>query len=64
MCHVSLFSRYSVKRLQYATEMFLVKHGIECVNKHVNLRNIANIMTDCYAMTAVLGKYSPFFTLV
>lgn len=49
---------YSVKRLQYATEMFLVKHGIECVNKHVNLRNIANIMTDCYAMTAVLARAS------
>lgn len=61
--YVGLFFRYSVKRLQHATEMFLVKHGTECVNRHVNLRNIANIMIDCYAMTAVLGKYSLFVNL-
>ncbi|KAL1491807.1 hypothetical protein ABEB36_012349 [Hypothenemus hampei] len=49
---------YCVKRLQFATEILLTRHGIECLNKHGDLRSLANILIDCYAMTAVLARAS------
>lgn len=44
-------------RLQYATEVLLVRHGAEVINSHVDLKRLADCMIDIYAMTASLGKY-------
>lgn len=54
----SLQLEYCVKRLEFATERILANYGLECVNKHVDLRRLADVMIDCYAMTAMLGRSS------
>lgn len=45
-------------RLQYATELLLVRHGIEVVNDHQNLKRLAECAVDIYAMTASVGRAS------
>ncbi|XP_076257521.1 acyl-CoA dehydrogenase family member enigma [Rhynchophorus ferrugineus] len=54
----SLHLEYCAKRLEYGTEMILTKHGLEVMNKHVDLYRLADVMIDCYAMTAVLARAS------
>ncbi|KAH1012789.1 complex I assembly factor ACAD9, mitochondrial [Dendroctonus ponderosae] len=49
---------YCCKRLQFVADILLRRHGLECVNKHADLRRIADIMIDCYTMTAVLARAS------
>ncbi|CAG9766842.1 unnamed protein product [Ceutorhynchus assimilis] len=49
---------YCVKRLEFGTERLLARHGIECINKHADLRRLADIMIDCYVCTAVLARSS------
>lgn len=45
-------------RLQYATETLLIRHGVEVVNDHQNLRRLAECIIDIYAMTACIGRAS------
>ncbi|XP_050293948.1 complex I assembly factor ACAD9, mitochondrial [Anthonomus grandis grandis] len=49
---------YCVKRLEFITEAILMNNGVECVNEHVELRRLADVIIDCYAMTAVIARAS------
>jgi acyl-CoA dehydrogenase family protein 9 len=45
-----------VHQFQYAVEMLLGRHGKEIAEKQIELRRLADIAIDIYAMTAVLGR--------
>lgn len=49
---------YGIKRLEFATENILSKYGLEVINEHVDLCRLANVIIECYAMTAVLARAS------
>ncbi|KAG5877267.1 hypothetical protein JTB14_009763 [Gonioctena quinquepunctata] len=49
---------YCVKRLQFSAEILLARHGPEIVNQHMDLRRLADVIIDTYAMTACLGRAS------
>lgn len=55
---VNFFCRYCVLRLQFATETLLARYGPEVVNKHADLRRLADVIIDIYAMTACLARSS------
>ncbi|KAF5281417.1 hypothetical protein FQR65_LT14713 [Abscondita terminalis] len=54
----SEFLEYSVLRLQYATEVFLARHGPEVINQHMELKKLAECVIDIYMMVAVLARAS------
>lgn len=45
-------------RLQYATEILLIRQGIEVVNDHQNLKRLAECVIDVYTMTACISRAS------
>ncbi|XP_047102374.1 complex I assembly factor ACAD9, mitochondrial-like [Schistocerca piceifrons] len=49
---------YCVLRLPYAVEVVLSRHGQKIVDHQMELRRIADIVIDIFAMTAVLGRAS------
>ncbi|XP_023018926.2 acyl-CoA dehydrogenase family member enigma [Leptinotarsa decemlineata] len=49
---------YCVKRLEFAVEVLLARHGPEIVNQHMELRRLAEVIIDIYGMTACLGRAS------
>lgn len=54
---INFHYRYSVLRLQFATETLLSRYGPEVINKHIDLARLAECVIDIYAMTAILGKF-------
>lgn len=49
---------YSVKRLQFAMEIVFVQYGAEVVNAHYDLKKLADVVMDVYAMVACVGRAS------
>lgn len=51
---------FCVHRLRYATEIVLQRHGAEVIQPHVQLelKRLADLLIDIYAMTAVLARAS------
>uniref|UniRef100_A0A0A9YYK3 Acyl-CoA dehydrogenase family member 9, mitochondrial n=1 Tax=Lygus hesperus TaxID=30085 RepID=A0A0A9YYK3_LYGHE len=49
---------YAVLRLKYAVEVALSRYGSDVVNKQVDLCRFADVATEIFAMTAVLGRAS------
>ncbi|XP_076325006.1 complex I assembly factor ACAD9, mitochondrial-like isoform X1 [Tachypleus tridentatus] len=49
---------YSVTRLQYGVELVLARHGKVIVDHQMELRRLADVAIDVYAMTAVLARAS------
>ncbi|EEZ98802.2 Acyl-CoA dehydrogenase family member 9, mitochondrial-like Protein [Tribolium castaneum] len=49
---------YCVLKLQYATETLLARHGPEVLNKHQDLRRLADAIIDIYAMVACISRSS------
>ena len=52
------YLEYCALRFQYAVEMVLERHGAEVVNQQFDLKRLADIAIDVYAMTAVLSRAS------
>lgn len=49
---------YGVYRLKFATKHLLSCEGLDALNRHDDLRRIADVAADCYAMTASIGRAS------
>jgi len=49
---------YCTFRLQFAVEVALEKHGADIVNQQFDLKRLADIVIDIYAMTAALSRAS------
>ncbi|GLV44016.1 Enigma [Carabus blaptoides fortunei] len=49
---------YCVLRLQYATESMLIRHGPQVVEQHMELKKLADVAMDVYAMISVLSRAS------
>lgn len=49
---------YCTQRLQYAVEIALQRHGKDIIEKQMDLKRLADIVIDIYAMTACLGRAS------
>ncbi|XP_056641483.1 complex I assembly factor ACAD9, mitochondrial [Diorhabda sublineata] len=49
---------YCVKRLEFASEVLLVRYGGDIVNYHMELRRLANVIVDTYVTAACLGRAS------
>lgn len=43
--------------MQYATESMLIRHGPQVVEQHMELKKLADVAMDIYAMICVLSKY-------
>jgi len=53
----------TVLRFQMATEAALTRHGKKITEKQMELRRMADIVIDLYAMTAVLGRASRSYSI-
>lgn len=49
---------YTVLRLQFATELCLERYGAKIVDEQINLKRLANVAIEIYAMTCVLSRAS------
>lgn len=49
---------YCVHRLKFGADQLLMRHGADIVNMHMELKRIADVAIDVYALTAVLGRAS------
>lgn len=49
---------YCVKRLEFASEVLLVRYGGDIFNYHMDLRRLANAIIDTYVIAACLGRAS------
>ncbi|XP_058127122.1 complex I assembly factor ACAD9, mitochondrial [Anopheles ziemanni] len=54
----ALWIEFSIVRMKLATECVLSRHGIEVIDRHVELGRLANIATQIYAMVATASRAS------